>query len=267
MARNFALILLSSFVIFGCSSNTPVQEHPTEVPASPPAGDGKIDVWGWDYQGARGPEAWGQLNAQYEMCASGQMQSPINLVWSKPVTPNPVTIAYKDSEAVINNTGYTYRIELTPQSQITYAGKDYILEKIEIRTPSEHQLSGKTMPMELQFYHRSSNGLKQAIISLFVVKGRGSPWFDKLWEMATPVAKFKSSGNFPFNPDQLIPPKQTFYHYEGSLTHPPCLEGVQWFVFNTPLQLSEDQIAKVRSMYDNNFRPIQPTNGRKITNF
>lgn len=266
MLRNSIVILLCTFAILSCSSTPPAEPLPAEPPAPAPAEEDKKDIWGWDYSGARGPESWGQLNPQYEMCSSGQMQSPINLVWSKPLGTNPLKISYKESDAVINNTGYTYRMELTPQSQVTYDGKEYILEKIEIRTPSEHQLSGRTLPMELQFYHRSPNGLKQAIISMFVVKGRGSAWFDKLWETAAAVPKFQSSPTFRFNPDQLIPPKHTFYYYEGSLTHPPCLEGVQWFVFNTPLQLSEEQIAKFKAMYNNNFRPIQPTNSRKIIN-
>src|SRR5690606_29233818 len=136
----------------------------------------------------------------------------------------------------------------------------YLLEKIEFRTPSEHQLSGNTLPAELQFYHRSPNGLKQAIISLFVVSGKGSEWFNKIWDLATKTPLYKSSATFRFNPAKLIPPRETFYHYEGSLSHPPCLEGVQWLVFNTPLQLSQQQIAALRSVYNNNNRPIQKLN-------
>lgn len=262
----FSLLLLSFFVIISCRSNQPVLEEVSSED-SKAASTEKKDVWGWDYEGPRGPKNWSQLNKQYDMCSSGKNQSPINLVWHKPTTPSPLKVNYKEGNGSLINTGYTYRLEMTPQSSISFSGTEYLLEKVEFRTPSEHKLSGNSLPVELQFYHRSSNGLKQAIISLFVISGKGSAWFDKIWDVAEKLPKFKSSPSFRFNPDQLIPPRQTFYHYEGSLTHPPCLEGVQWFVFNTPLQLSQEQILKLRSMYNNNNRPIQSTGDRKIINY
>ncbi len=261
-------ILLISIlaIVSACSSSSPVQEEviQNEKEATPQA---PKDMWGWSYEGDRGPEHWAQLNPQYDMCSSGQKQSPINLQWQKPSSPNPLKINYFESNAVITNTGYTFRLELTPESSINFNGIDYILEKIEFRTPSEHQLSGKSLPMEMQFYHRSSNGLKQAIITLFVISGRQAPWFDQFWESASSLDKFSSSASQKFNPQQFIPPRQTFYHYEGSLTHPPCLEGVQWFVFNTPLQLSPEQIAAFKAKYNSNNRPLHSNKNRKISNF
>jgi carbonic anhydrase len=200
------------------------------------------------------------------MCASGSYQSPINLVWHRPKNDSPLRLNYTEGNATVMNAGYTLRVELTPQSSIRVQGMDYLLEKIEIRSPSEHQLSGNNMPMELQFYHRSSNGLKQAVISLFVINGRGSAWFDRLWDKTQQLPRFKSSPTFRFNPDQLVPPRQTYYHYQGSLTHPPCLEEVQWFVFNTPLQLSQEQIRAFRNLFGPNNRPVQPLNDREVSN-
>ncbi len=260
----FFLILL--FVV-SCSSSSPVQEEVISDGEPKAQQQESKDKWGWDYDGDRGPENWAKLNPQYDMCSQGQKQSPINLVWQKPSSPNPLKISYQDSSAVITNTGYTYRIELTPESTISYGGVDYILEKIELRTPSEHKLSDNQLPMELQFYHRTSNGLKQALISLFVISGKPSPWFDEFWSKASAIEKFSSSPGYRLNPSQFIPPRQTFYQYEGSLTHPPCLEGVQWFVFNTPLQLSQEQVMMLRAKYNSNIRPVQPLNNRKILNF
>ena len=263
------LFVLMIFFIASCSSRPVVQEQSSEPqPPAPAPVEQKKDIWGWDYSsGPRGPESWASLNPQYYMCTSCMKQSPIDLVWHKPMKPNPLNMSYKEGNATIINTGYTFRIEMTPQSQITFNGMDYLLEKIEFRSGSEHTLSGNKLPMELQFYHRSPNGLKQAIISLFVITGRGSAWFDSLWEKTQNLPEFKSSASFRFNPDQLIPPRKTFYQYEGSLTHPPCLEGVQWFVFNTPLQLSKEQIAMFRNLFNKNNRPVQPLNGRQITNY
>ncbi len=269
MNPSVAFVTLALFLFTACSSTPPeqpVEKRPVEVQQAPTP---QKDSWSWDYEAdsPRGPERWSKLNPQYDMCATGTQQSPINLVWHKPSSPNPLDISYRETNATLMNTGYTIRLEMTPQSQVNFKGTDYILEKIEMRTPSEHSLSGNRLPMELQFYHRSTNGLKQAMISLFVITGRGSAWFDRLWDKAKVLNGYKSSPTFKFNPLQLIPPRQTYYHYQGSLTHPPCLEGVQWFVFNTPLQLSKEQIAMVRGLFKSNNRPIQPTNDRPITNY
>lgn len=270
MTRSFVPLLVFIFILSSCSSRPAVQEtssRPDEEVEPRQEEIGKRDIWGWDYAGPRGPENWASLNSQYYMCGSGKMQSPVNLQWRKPTGTNPLEINYKDGNATLINAGYTLRVEMTPQSQISFAGKDYLLEKIEFRSGSEHHLSGNPLPMEIQFYHRSPNGLKQAIVSLFVITGRGSAWFDRIWEKTENLPNYQSSPTFRFNPDQLIPPRKTFYHYVGSLTHPPCLEGVQWFVFNTPLQLSQEQIEKFRSQFQNNNRPIQELNSRTIINY
>ncbi len=256
------------FVISSCSTNPPVQEEVIPPPSQDSSSEKKADIWSWQYDnGPRGPENWSKLNRQYDMCSAGAKQSPVNLVWHAPQKNNPLEISYKPGTATIIDAGYTLRVDLTPQSQISYLGRDYLLEKIEIRSPSEHTLSGNQLPMELQFYHRSSNGLKQAVISLFVITGRGSAWFDDLWQKSEGLPNFQSSTSFRFNPEQLIPPRKTFYHYEGSLTHPPCLEGVQWFVFNTPLQLSQEQIQRFRDRFEKNNRPTQKLNDRTIINY
>ncbi len=267
MSKSLVVIFGLSLILGSCSSRPPVQEQSSQPEEKMEAPKPKKDIWAWDYtNGPRGPQNWAMLNPQYDMCSNGRAQSPVNLVWHKPSGPNPLKINYKDGNATVMNAGYTFRIELTPQSSIQFNGMDYLLEKIEFRSPSEPALSGNQLPMELQFYHRSSNGLKQAIISLFVITGRGSAWFDRLWDRTVNLPSFKSSPTFRFNPEQLIPPRQTFYHYEGSLSHPPCLEGVQWFVFNTPLQLSKEQIAMFRNLFNKNNRPLQPLGDRKVTN-
>lgn len=265
----FSMIVIAIF-LGACSSSPTVQEQSSEgekKAMEQKQSQPQADVWAWEYDGARGPDNWANLNPKYGMCGTGQMQSPINLVWHKPTPASPLKISYNEGNATLTHTGYTYRLELTPQSQISYNGQDYLLEKIEFRTPSEHKLSGNHMPIELQFYHRSTNGLKQAILSLFVIAGRSSSWFDQIWQLAVSLPSLKSSPSFRLDPSRLIPPRQTFYHYEGSLTHPPCLEAVQWFVMNTPLQLSKDQINQFRMIFNKNNRPVQPTNGRKITNY
>ena len=266
--KKSSTLLLTTFLILNlsCSSSGPIQEtHLDEPKKVEPT---KTAQWEWAYKGEKGPKNWAKLNSQYSSCSEGQLQSPLNLTWTKPSQKNPLKINYHEGNTTISNTGYTFRLQMTPESHVVFNGEQYILEKIEFRTPSEHQLSGRSMPMEIQFYHRSPNGLKQAILSLFVISGnKEAEWFGKLWNAMTKTKAYQASPSFRFNPGNLIPPKQTFYHYVGSLTHPPCREGVKWFVFNTPLAISKEQIYAFKSIYNHNNRPIQPTHKRKIINF
>ena len=272
-AMKFSLLILTlcSLWLLSCTGPSVVEEEDGSPPSNEPVYEDDesipIQTWQWAYRGDKGPDEWATLNNEYAMCSTGQEQSPINLIWSKPKKPSPLKVNYQPGDVVISNTGYTFRMEFTPRSQIEFDGQEYLLEKAEIRTPSEHNLSGRQMPMEIQFYHRSPNGLRQAMISIFVVSGEPSSWFDEFWNISLQTGLFQTSETFRMNPDMLIPPRQTYYHYRGSLTHPPCLEGVDWFVFNTPLTLSTKQILSFKSIYNENNRPIRKTNGRKVTNY
>jgi len=263
-------VLKSSFVslciltLIGCRSQPTNEDVPTEQVKQI---ESPQDIWGWDYSGERGPQAWGTLNPKYKTCREGQEQSPINLVWQKPTSKRPLKVNYRQGQATIINAGYTFRLELTAQSSIEFRGEHFTLEKIEFRTPSEHTLSEKSQPMEIQFYHRSSNGLKQVVMAAFATTGTDSQWLEMLIEISSSQPKFQSSNSFPFDPSQLVPDRLTFYQYSGSLTHPPCLEGVQWVVLNTPIKMGVQQLEKLQSLFGANNRPTQPLNNRKITNY
>ncbi len=263
-ALKSSLIGLGILTLIGCSSQ-PTQEQIQAEPAE--ESQGPQDIWGWDYSGERGPEAWGTLNPKYKTCREGQEQSPINLVWQKPTSKRPLKVNYRQGQATIINAGYTFRLELTAQSSIEFRGQHYTLEKIEFRTPSEHTLSDKSQAMEIQFYHRSSNGLKQVVMAALASIGAESDWLNMLIQASSTQPKFQSSNSFTFDPSQLVPDRLTFYQYSGSLTHPPCLEGVQWVVLNTPVQISAKQLEQIQSMFGSNNRPVQPLNNRKVTNY
>ena len=101
-----------------------------------------------------------------------------------------------------------------------------------------------------------------AAIAVFAIEGHDNPVIaDVLSNMASGTASMQ------FDAGKLVPPQKTFYHYQGSLTTPPCTEGVEWVVFNTPVELSQQQIVAFRSRFPANARPPQPLNGRKVTNY
>ena len=262
--------------ILGCQSSTTVKK--TQKSAAD--NFGKVDVpgsgplpvpppsaqWTWAYSGSKGPDAWGGLMPEFSTCQSGQAQSPVDLIWKAPKLRNKLKLNYQEGRITLTNTGYAYRLNFEPQSTIEYDGKEYALEKAELRMPSEHTLSGKQVHGELQLYHRTTNGLRRAMVSLMIVRGKSSEWFQSFIDVAKTTAPYATNEVKRMNPQLLIPPTKTFYHYEGSLTHPPCVEGVQWFVFNTPIELSREQLLTLKKAYPQNNRPTQPLNGRSVVN-
>lgn len=235
------------------------QERPKSVAINP---------LGWSYAGEDGPQAWGNSQLDHTLCKTGKEQSPLNLVYREPTgQKKPMDLSYQRGQVSLFDPGYALRLNFSPQSQLRFADQDYILEKAEIRIPSEHTLSGKTLPGEMQLYHRSTNGLRRAMVSLFFIEGQESPAFRPLLELANNLKGAQPSEPLPFDPSVLIPPQKTYYHYRGSLTHPPCHEGVQWFVMNTPIQMSSEQFSVLQRFYTGNRRPLQPLKGRSVTNY
>lgn len=257
-------ILLS--LLSGCKSSPEVERtpEPTDIIiyTSEAVPD---DPWAWDYEGPRGFNNWASLNPAYQMCRNGRKQSPINLKWEKPKVEKPLRLSYQPAHVVIKNIGYTFRIDFTRPVLIYFNNREYQLEKVEFRSPSEHHLSQKQFPLEVQMYHRSPNGL--LIISSFFEVGRQSPWFQDFLAQAEQLEPQKTSARLIFDSQNLIPSRQTYYHYSGSLTHPPCLEDVEWVVFNTPQQISKKQMTQLRDLMPINNRPLQPIYDREVKNY
>lgn len=222
----------------------------------------------WSYSGAFGPQFWGNLDEKYSQCKSGKMQSPINLVWKKPeVEGSSVALNYKESKLHISNSGNGLAIKLDAGSFLNHNDKMYELKSIDFHNESEHQLSGKSFPVEMHLMHESTDG-KKAIVAVFFKQGKEHSVFSKILEkLPANKGSEHSEPGFVYTPSVLLPSKLHHYSYMGSLTVPPCSEGVQWLVLNTPVELSSAQIDKIKSVYAGNKRPIQPLNGRSYQNY
>ncbi len=262
-------MLLFSFVSVGCSSKPAVVEETTstEVPAppapsEPPPPQAPTANYPWGYEGEVGPSNWASLNPDYAFCGKGKKQSPINLVFRSPTKKSPrLDFSYTNAQAQVENNSLVPKLMFSGANQLLLNGKVYNLEHIEFHSPSEHTLSGTTLSMEIQFVHKAINGGGMAILSVFAIEGRENPVFADLWSQFN-----TGSGTIQLDASKMIPPQKTYYHYKGSLTSPPCTEGVEWIVYNTPAELSRDQIVAFRSKFQPNNRPVQPLNGRKVMN-
>ncbi len=220
---------------------------------------------GWSYDGLTGPDHWGELKPDYALCKDGKKQSPVDLKWSKPRKGGTIKLNYKSADGKVVDNGHTVQVNVAPGNKAMIRGQEYELAQFHFHSSSEHTLSGNVMPMEVHFVHKNKKG-GLAVIGAFLIAGDSNPEIDKIWNHV-PQAKNEEASAGEINLKALLPKKQTYYQYTGSLTTPPCTEGVNWNVMNTPITLSKEQILAFRALYSINNRPVQPLNGRKVSNY
>lgn len=222
----------------------------------------------WTYEGKNGPNEWMNINGEYEACGKGVLQSPININ-TKSTNPNEelekVKIDYQETIFNITNNGYTIEAKAIKDSNSLYINNNsYELIKMHFHTPSEHELNGNSYSMEGHLVHENSEE-DIAVIGFFVKEGKENNALENLW---TKLPKKSSNQNTllkaTINLEQLLPDEIKVYQYVGSLTTPPCTEGVQWFVLEKPIEMSKEQIQKFKNIFPQNNRPVQPLNNRDI---
>lgn len=265
VSRIFSLIIFS-FVLSSCRSKPPVQEHipdpVAEAPAPTPVPPGP--TLPWSYDGDKGPQAWMSINPDYILCGKGKTQSPLNLKWKKPTGAGPkMDFSYGPSSVRVENLGYTVGGAVTGNNQLLYKGQVYKLEKIELHSPSEHTLSNNALAVELQLIHKAVSGSKMAVVSILGIEGNENSMINAILnKLGSPTGQ-----ELQIDFSQILPPSRTHYNYAGSLTTPPCSEGVEWIIFNTPMELSKDQLAAFKAKFPANNRPVQNGKNRKVMNF
>jgi carbonic anhydrase len=222
---------------------------------------------GWGYEGDKGPEKWADIKPEYAMCQSGKMQSPVNLKWAKPHVGGDISFHYKPEALKVLDNGYTIEVGMSGSSSVHMRGKTFNLTHIQFRSSSEHALSGNLLPLEAQFFHKSSDGQVLAV-GVILIQGHENQTFQDILNSVPKQRNVASEQpDLQFDASKLLPSKNTHYDYMGSLTTPPCNEGVHWLVLNTPVEVSKAQILQFRGFYSKNNRPLQPLNGRKVMNF
>lgn len=225
-------------------------------------GKGKAPVE-WGYDGAGGPENWARLDARNALCASGQRQSPIDIRDGIKVDVEPLRFAYRPSPIRLADNGYTVEVTL-PGNAFSLAGKTYALQQIHFHRPAEESIDGRRFDMSAHLVHRADDG-QLAVIAVLLEQGAENPFIQTLWNNL-PLEKHLSveSPNVTADPESFLPASRNYYAYMGSLTTPPCTEGVLWLVMKQPVAISQEQIDIFARLYRNNARPLQPTAGRLI---
>lgn len=247
--------------------------HEAEAPT--PAGD-RSGAWGYD--GPTGPEHWAELSPEYARCGSGESQSPIDIrraytgrmVHSR---YRPGSLHYEPLERLrfiyypgplhILRTNHNIQVEDESGSYFRVGRHKFDLERILFHAPSEHRVAGHVYPMEIQLTHRHNDVL--AGVAVFVTEGTRNRALERFLNVVP--KQFGEESDYRVLKQaarDLLPHDKGYYHYSGSLTSPPCSEGVSWYVMKQPIGASRKQIERFRALLGNNSRPVQPVNDRDV---
>lgn len=225
------------------------------------AGEGHPAHWG--YEGAGGPAQWAAMRPEFATCGKGQRQSPIDLRDGIRVQLDPVQFDYKASGFRVIDTGHTVQVNVEGGSTIEVMGRRYELQQFHFHRPSEERIDGRVFDLSAHLVHRDAEG-RLAVVAVLLEGGSAQPLVQTIWNNL-PLEKgdeVPARGSIDLN--ALLPADRGYFTYMGSLTTPPCSEGVLWMVMKQPVSVSPEQIAIFSRLYPMNARPVQSASGRLI---
>jgi Carbonic anhydrase len=218
----------------------------------------------WGYEGQENPENWGKLSPDYSTCENGKNQSPINIDHVLKTEHENLKFSFKPSKQEIINNGHTIQVNVTGDNQLILDEQTFTLQQFHFHSPSENTIKGKSYPMEAHFVYKNKAG-ELTVVALMFNHGEVNRELAKIWQQMPAQAGNKAIIENTVDIRALFPNTLDYYRFSGSLTTPPCTEGVRWIVLEQPVTASEQQIEKFHSiMHHNNNRPVQPLNGRII---
>ncbi len=218
----------------------------------------------WAYSGQDGPKRWAKLDAAYSACALGHSESPINIARAEPADLPALKLEYQPTPLNIIDNGHTVQVNVAPGSVLMVGDKTYTLKQFHFHHPSEEHVNGKVFPLEAHLVHQDSEG-HLAVVSVLFQDGPANPLIETLWKnIPAEKEKVENVPSVSIQVLDLLPADRGYFIFAGSLTTPPCTEGVTWFEFKSYATISAEQVAVFAKIYPANARPIQPTNGRNI---
>jgi len=220
----------------------------------------------WDYYGKTGPLGWGHLDPAYRLCSEGKEQSPIDIRGAKlNKALQPIEFHYIAASGELENNGHTVMFAVKPGSYIIANGVRYDLQQFHFHHPGEEAVNGRLTDMDAHLVHKSADG-KLAVLAVRLSEDMSAPnaTLAALWpHLPAEAGKTEQIADM-INPAGLLPGDRGYWTFMGSLTTPPCTEGVRWYVFEQPVTISRSQLRAFGALYKINSRPVQDKNGRKI---
>jgi carbonic anhydrase len=265
--------VLSLLLLSGCGQ---AEQHEAETAQTAEAethqaADGEVH---WGYKGNTGPDHWAELSSDFTMCTESARQSPINLTGAKPVTGPPLSrlgnrgLIGQEQRAraldLIDN-GHTIQVIADFPIAVDLDEKHYELVQFHFHAPSEHTIDGEHAPLEIHFVNKSAGG-HLVVLAALINEGDFNPvWEPIIADLPASLDETRHLENVDL--DVSVLPKATgpYYRYSGSLTTPPCSEGVEWIVMAETWSISTEQMAAMTARLHDNNRPVQPLGNRELT--
>jgi carbonic anhydrase len=216
----------------------------------------------WSYHGETGPTHWAELEKENGPCKAGKQQSPIDISAAKKADLPPIAFAYTPSSGEIVNNGHSIQVSPKAGGSIRVGGEEYRLVQFHFHHPSEETFHHKTHPMVAHLVHSNAAG-KLAVVAVEIDRGKDNPGLAQIFG-AMPSKEGETRTLDGIDASKLLPAGHGYYAFMGSLTTPPCNEGVRWMVLKEPIQVSGEELKTFTKLYPNDARPVQPLNGRPI---
>ena len=217
----------------------------------------------WDYAGSGGPESWGQMKPEFVKCSTGTRQSPIDIRDGIKVNLDAVQFDYKPSGFRVVDNGHTVQVNVAAGNSIEVMGRRYELVQFHFHRPSEERVDGRQFDMVAHLVHKDIDG-RLAVVAVLLERGSALPVVQSVWNNLPLEKGDEVAARGTLNLNDLLPAERSYFTYMGSLTTPPCSEGVLWMVMKQPVQISGDQIGIFARLYPMNARPTQSASGRLI---
>jgi carbonic anhydrase len=244
--RPLALLLIAAIATLASSSGVAAE----------------IGVAHWSYTGDTGPQRWAELSPDYAACGIGVNQSPVDVIDTVDAQLVPLEFDYRSHSIDIVNNGHTLQINAEPGSTLKIRSETFRFEQLHFHSPSEHRIDGELFPLEAHLVHRDERGFLAVVAVLF----REGAWNEELESIGkvAPEAGHSAPLDRDFETLALHRNHRSYYRYNGSLTTPPCTEGVRWYILKTAETISQEQADNYVGLIGKDARGPQPLNARLI---
>ena len=217
----------------------------------------------WSYGKHGGPAEWGELDQAFASCQLGKVQSPIDIRGARAADLPQIKFDYKPAPLKLIDNGHTIQVNYAPGSTIDVGGTRYELLQFHFHHPSEEKIDGKAHAMVAHLVHKGSDGAL-AVVAVLLDAGQDNPTLHAVWSHLPKQKDKEIAAPTSIDATALLPADRGYYTFAGSLTTPPCSEGVRWFVLKTPMTLAASEVTAFAKLYPMNARPTQPLNGRAV---
>jgi carbonic anhydrase len=217
----------------------------------------------WTYSGEHGPEHWAELSEAFVSCGVGLNQSPIDIV--KPVEAElaPLELFRRGSTTTLVNNGHTLQVNVEPGSWLTVEGMKFELLQFHFHSPSEHRIQGEPFPLEAHLVHRNEKS-ELAVVAVLFRYGDPNRSLTAIEASASSEIGKVVPLNIALADLGTVPAQEPYYRYSGSLTTPPCTEGVRWYVLEDTRSVSKEQVSAFVDLIGEDARGPQPLNARLV---